>query len=113
MPENLVVGRCSDTDHTTCSEERIRSHHHAYTRRLLPPGTAWLHDSEGVEPCGLSGTDHAARGDHFTKAARTSGMDLRHWPGLRFAKGSAVRQPGCQVCPRESDARSCDSRERA
>jgi nucleotide-binding universal stress UspA family protein len=26
----------------------------------------------------------AARGDHFTKAGRTSGMGLRHWLGHRF-----------------------------
>jgi len=40
-------------------------------------GRCWLYDSEGVEPCRFSSTDHAARGDHFTKAARTSGMGLR------------------------------------
>jgi nucleotide-binding universal stress UspA family protein len=40
-----------------------------------------------------------ARGDHFTQAARTSGMGLRHWLGLRFAKGPSIRQPGWRVRP--------------
>src|SRR5258708_28909096 len=113
MPENPALRRCDDRDYSACPEERIRPHYHAYTCWPLPPDAAWLHDREGVEPCGLSGADNAARRDYFTNAAGTSGMDLRHWLRLRFAKGSSIRQPGCGVRPRESHPRSCDCNEPA